>query len=92
MANTTWKQVVYDVADAYREANDSTERIPVGQLADKVREGAGVKYTGDNPLTIGQSGYTFPAKTLLKEGLQIVNGVNGEDLTAEVGEQNVAVN
>ena len=38
-------------------------------------------YTGENPLTLGQEGYSFPAKTLLKEGLEIINGVSGEDLT-----------
>lgn len=91
MANTTWKQVVLDTADAYREANGTTDKIPVGQLADKVRAGAGTPYEGDNPLTIGQSGFTFPAKTLLKDGLQIINGVNGEDLTDTVADQTTAV-
>ena len=91
MAQTTWKQVVLDTADAYREANGSIEKIPVGSLADKVRAGAGTPYTGDNPLTIGQAGFTFPAKTLLKDGLQIVNGVNGEDLTDTVADQTTAV-
>ena len=88
---TTWKQVVYDVADAYREADGSTAKIPVGQLADKVREGAGIPYTGDNPLTIGQNGYIFEPKTLLKNGLTIVNGVNGEDLTDVEARQALAV-
>ena len=41
MANTTWKQVVYDVADAYREANGTADKVLVGQLASKIREGAG---------------------------------------------------
>lgn len=88
---TTWKQVVYDVADAYREADGSTAKIPVGQLADKVREGAGIPYAGDNPLTIGQSGYSFEPKTLLKEGLTIVNGVNGEDLTDVEARMSLAI-
>ena len=39
MAQTTWKQVVYDVADAWREANDSTAKIPIGELPNKVKEG-----------------------------------------------------
>lgn len=91
MANTTWKQVVLDTADAYREANGTTGKIPVGQLAEKVRAGAGTPYEGDNPLTIGQAGFTFPAKTLLKDGLQIINGVNGEDLTDTVADQTTAV-
>lgn len=91
MAQTTWKQVVLDTADAYREANGTTEKIPVGQLADKVRAGAGTPYEGDNPLTIGQAGFTFPAKTLLKDGLQIINGVNGEDLTDTAADQTTAV-
>jgi hypothetical protein len=91
MANTTWKQVVYDTADAYREANGTTDKIPVGQLAEKVRAGAGVPYEGDNPLTLGAEGHTFPPKTLLKEGLQIINGVNGEDLTETVTLQKSAV-
>ena len=89
--STTWKQVVLDTADAVREANGSTAKIPVGQLADKVRAGAGIPYEGENPLTIGSDGYTFPAKTLLKDGLQIVNGVNGEDLTDTAAEQTLAV-
>lgn len=91
MANTTWKQVVLDTADAYREANGTTDKIPAGQLADKVRAGAGIPYEGENPLTIGQDGYNFPAKTLLKDGLQIVNGVNGEDLTDTAADQTAAV-
>ena len=89
--STTWKQVVLDTADAVREANGSTAKIPVGQLADKVRAGAGIPYEGENPLTIGQDGYNCPAKTLLKDGLQIVNGVNGEDLTGTAAEQTLAV-
>ena len=89
--STTWKQVVLDTADAVREANGSTAKIPVGQLADKVRAGAGIPYEGENPLTIGSDGYTFPAKTLLRDGLQIVNGVNGEDLTGTAAEQILAV-
>lgn len=88
---TTWKQVVYDVADAYREADGSTAKIPVGSLADKVREGAGIPYTGDNPLTIGQNGYIFEPKTLLKDGLTIINGVEGEDLTETEARQSAAV-
>lgn len=88
--STTWKQVVLDTADAVREANGSTAKIPVGQLADKVRAGAGIPYEGENPLTIGQDGYNFPAKTLLKDGLQIVNGVNGEDLTDTAADQTTA--
>lgn len=81
MSQTTWKQVVLDVADAYREASDTTEKIPVSSLADKVRAGAGTPYAGDNPLLLGQEGFTFPAKTLLKEELRIENAVTGEDLT-----------
>ena len=41
MAQTTWKQVVLDTAEAYREATQTTSKIPVGQLASKIREGAG---------------------------------------------------
>lgn len=37
--STTWKQVVYDVANAWREANDSTAKIPVSELPNKVKEG-----------------------------------------------------
>lgn len=90
--STTWKQVVLDTADAYREANGTTDKIPVGQLADKVRSGAGIPYEGENPLTIGSEGYTFPANTLLKDGLQIINGVSGEDLTETAANQTAAVN
>lgn len=39
MANTTWKQVVYDVADAFREANGTTAKIAIGDLPNKVKEG-----------------------------------------------------
>lgn len=88
---TTWKQVVYDVADAYREADGSTAKIPVGSLANKVREGAGTPYTGPNPLTIGADGYSFNPKTLLKNGLTILNGVNGEDLTATEADMALAI-
>lgn len=91
MAQTTWKQVVLDTADAIREANGTFDKIPVGQIAEKVRTGAGIPYTGDNPLTLGANGYNFPAKTLLKDGLQIINGVNGEDLTDTAEAQTTAV-
>jgi hypothetical protein len=36
MATTTWKQVVYDVADAVREVKGSEDLIPVGELAESV--------------------------------------------------------
>lgn len=48
-------------------------------------------YSGENPYTMGQDGMTFDANTLLKEGLQIINGVNGEDLTDTVAAQTTAV-
>ena len=34
--NTTWKQVVYDAADAYRTASATTANIKVGELAQKI--------------------------------------------------------
>ena len=40
MATTTWKQVVYDVADAYREASETTSKVPVGELPDIIRSGS----------------------------------------------------
>ena len=52
---------------------------------------SGIKYTGPNPLTIGQAGYVFEPKTLLKDGLTIVNGVNGEDLTDTAANQTATV-
>lgn len=34
--NTTWKQVVYDTADAYRTASATTANVKVGELAQKI--------------------------------------------------------
>ena len=34
--NTTWKQVVYDAADAYRTASATTANVKVGELAQKI--------------------------------------------------------
>ena len=51
----------------------------------------GNKYTGPNPLTIGADGYSFDPKTLLKDGLTIVNGVEGEDLTATEADMALAI-
>lgn len=34
--NTTWKQVVYDAADAYRTASATTANVKVGELATKI--------------------------------------------------------
>lgn len=51
----------------------------------------GNKYTGPNPLTIGADGYSFAPKTLLKDGLTIVNGVEGEDLTATEADMALAI-
>lgn len=48
-------------------------------------------YKGDNPLTIGQAGVAFPANTLFLEDFDILNGVNGEDLTDTAAEQTTAV-
>lgn len=38
---TTWKQVVYDTAEAYREATGTSNKIPVGQLPGLIRQGTG---------------------------------------------------
>ena len=48
MATTTWKQVVYDVADAVREVKGSEDLIPVGELADAV---GGMTNTSDATIT-----------------------------------------
>lgn len=48
-------------------------------------------YKGANPLTIGQAGVAFPANTLFLEDFDILNGVNGEDLTDTVADQTTAV-
>ncbi len=59
---------------------------------EKVKEKINLEtYKGDNPLMLGSAGYTFPEKTLLKDGLQVINSVGGEDLTDTVAEQTVAV-
>ena len=57
---------------------DSANAYPNGGMQDGywyelVKEG--IPYTGANPLTIGESGATIPANTLLETALQIVNGV-----------------
>ena len=36
MANTTWKQIVYDAADAYRTASATETQVKVGELATKI--------------------------------------------------------
>lgn len=36
MANTTWKKVVYDCADAYRTATSTTVKVKVNELAGKI--------------------------------------------------------
>lgn len=42
----------------------------------KVKEKLSLQtFKGSNPLTIGQDGYEFLSNTLLKDGLQIINGV-----------------
>ena len=105
MAETTWKQAVYDIADAYREAEGTTEKISIAELKEKVRDGGGkvyldgerikqlemTSYKGESPLTIGQEGTTIEPNTLLPDGLQIINGVNGEDLTETEARQDTAV-
>lgn len=48
-------------------------------------------YKGANPLTIGQAGVAFPANTLFLEDFDILNGVNGEDLTDTAADQKTAV-
>lgn len=44
---------------------------------ERVKELAMTSYNGDNPYTMGQEGMTLAANTLLKDGLQIINGVSG---------------
>ena len=64
---------------------DSADAYPNGGMQDGywyelVKEG--IPYTGANPLTIGESGATIPANTLLETALQIVSGVQaGVDLS-----------
>ena len=68
----------------------SNEKVTID--GEKVKEKINLEtFKGDNPLMLGSAGYTFPAKTLLKDGLQIINGVNGEDLTDTVADQTTAV-
>ena len=62
---TTWKQVVYDTAGAYREATGTTDKIPVGELANRVREGGG-KEDLDTELTLQE--------TLLAEQSALLEG------------------
>ncbi len=105
MAETTWKQAVYDIADAYREAEGTEDKISIANLKEKVREGSSkvtldgekvkelamTSYKGANPLTIGADGATFDPNVLLQAGLQIINGVNGEDLTDPIALLSAAV-
>ena len=68
----------------------SNEKVTID--GEKVKEKINLEtFKGDNPLMLGSAGYTFPAKTLLKDGLQIINSVNGEDLTDTVADQTTAV-
>lgn len=52
----------------------------------------GVPYAGDNPLTIGESGATIPANTLLEAALQIVNGVEAGVSGIDFGEVSFSAN
>lgn len=58
---------------------NNTDLLEILGIAKK-SEVAGTPYTGDNPLTIGKDGYTFPERTMLKEGLEVVNEVSDEGL------------
>ena len=59
---------------------------------EKVKELEMTSYKGNNPLTIGQTGTSFPANTLLQDPLQIVNGVSGEDYTDTANRQTISTN
>lgn len=59
---------------------------------ERVKELAMTSYKGANPYTMGQDGMTIEANTLIKNALQIVNGVSGEDLTETASSQTAAVN
>ena len=40
MSTTTWKQLIYDCADAIRSISESTAKIAVGSIPDKIVESA----------------------------------------------------
>lgn len=53
------------------------ERVTVD--GEKVKEKINLEtFKGDNPLMLESAGYTFPANTLLKDGLEIINSVTRE--------------
>lgn len=67
-----------------------SEKVTVDGI--KVKEKINLTtYNGENPFIMGQSGMTLSPNTLIKNELQIINGVGGEDLTVTTAEQTVAV-
>lgn len=55
MANTTWKQLVYDAADAYRTASATESQVKVGELATKISslEDVTAEVTAQTPIIDG---------------------------------------
>lgn len=77
MAQTTWKQAVYDIADAYREAEGITEKISIAQLKEKVRSGSSLKlnngvewnYRAESDISPTRTTGARPTTDLLKQTL-----------------------
>lgn len=76
---------------SFVKGGGGSEKVTIDGV--KVKEKMNLtSYSGDNPYTMGADGLTLAANTLLKDGLQIINGVSGEDLTDTAAEQTSAVN
>lgn len=90
MATTTWKQLVYDFADAIRTLFGTTDKIPVGQLASKIssipKQGAKTIVPSTSTQTIAGGTYLSGSLTVsgdadlkaenIRQGVNIF-GVNG---------------
>ena len=62
MANIAWKQVVYNVADAYREASKTTDKVPIRELPNIIRSGS---WEDVNPEVEEQEDIIAQIKTVL---------------------------
>jgi hypothetical protein len=83
MAKVSWIQIVLDIADAYREASGTTEKIKVGNLPNLIRQGVGEII--ETTVTAGIKPFRTFAEKGKPFGVVTVNRTPSKQITVTAG-------